>query len=158
MKKIQQGFTLIGILAAIAIPAYQDYTIRAQASEGLAMAGATKAAVAESFSQSGVWPANNAAAGIGAAADITGKYVASISVGTGTITITYGNQVNAAINNETLGLQPMASVNNDVIWVCGRKAAPAGAVATAGGTTSIAASAQTSAGLLAKYLPAVCRA
>ena len=167
MKKIQKGFTLIelmivvaiiGILAAIAIPAYQDYTIRAQVSEGLAMAGATKAAVAESFSQSGVWPADNVAAGIGVATDITGKYVAGIAVGLGTITITYGNQANAKIATATLGLQPMASVNNDVVWVCGFKAAPAGTNATAGGTTSPAAAGQTNALMLPKYLPAVCRA
>ena len=167
MKKIQKGFTLIelmivvaiiGILAAIAIPAYQDYTIRAQVSEGLAMAGATKAAVAESFSQSGIWPLDNAAAGIGVATDITGKYVAGIEVGLGTITITYGNQVNAKIAGESLGLQPMASVNNDVVWVCGFKVAPAGASAVAGTTTSPDASAVTSGGMLPKYLPAVCRA
>ena len=71
MKTIQKGFTLIelmivvaiiGILAAIAIPAYQDYTIRAQVTEGLNLAGAVKAAVAETSRSTGAWPANNAAA------------------------------------------------------------------------------------------------
>ncbi|MCZ6536355.1 MAG: prepilin-type N-terminal cleavage/methylation domain-containing protein, partial [Gammaproteobacteria bacterium] len=73
MKKIQQGFTLIelmivvaiiGILAAIAIPAYQDYTIRAQVTEGLNLSAALKASVSEEFADSGLWPANLAALGI----------------------------------------------------------------------------------------------
>jgi type IV pilus assembly protein PilA len=165
--KLQKGFTLIelmivvaiiGILAAIAIPAYQDYTIRSQVSEGLAMAGASKAAVAETFAQNGTWPANNAAAGVGNATDITGKYVDSITVSDGTLTIQYGGQANSAINGQTLGLQPLRSNNNDVVWVCGRRAAPSNAVASAGSTTSGDASAATSTGLLNKYLPAACRA
>ena len=84
MKQVQKGFTLIelmivvaiiGILAAIAIPAYQDYTIRAQASEGLAMASATKAAVAEYYADKGTWPADDGAAGG------TGDWAGPISVG-----------------------------------------------------------------------------
>ena len=67
MKRIQSGFTLIelmivvaiiGILAAIAIPAYQDYVIRSQVTEALAMAGAAKASVAEFYANRGEWPAN----------------------------------------------------------------------------------------------------
>jgi len=166
-KQIQKGFTLIelmivvaiiGILAAIAIPAYQDYTIRSQVSEGLAMAGAAKAAVAETFAQNGTWPLTNAAAGVGDATTITGKYVTQIEIDTGTITITYGGQANSKIATQTLALQPLASANNDVVWVCGQKAAPSNASATAGSTTSLAASAETSAGMLSKYLPAACRA
>ena len=68
MKKVQQGFTLIelmivvaiiGILAAVAIPAYQDYTIRAQVSEGLTLAGQAKSAVSEYYSEHGAWPNGN---------------------------------------------------------------------------------------------------
>jgi type IV pilus assembly protein PilA len=126
MKKIQRGFTLIelmivvaiiGILAAIAIPAYQDYTIRAQVTEGLNLAAAAKAAVAETFAQRGTWPVANVNAGLSAAASITGKYVTSVTVATGGITIAYGDQANAAIGTKTLGLRPGRSVNNDVVWV-----------------------------------------
>ena len=160
MKKIQKGFTLIelmivvaiiGILAAIAIPAYQDYTIRAQVTEGLNIAGAVKASVAETFAQTGTWPAANANAGVGAATDIRGKYVQSVTVNAGGITINYGTQANAAINGQTLGLRPALSVNNDIAWVCGNRATPAG-------TTVVAASVgTTSAGMLDKYLPQTCR-
>src|SRR5687768_17953843 len=103
MTKLQKGFTLIelmivvaiiGILAAIAIPAYQDYTIRAQVSEGLNLAAAAKAAVAETFLNRGAAPANRTQAGMSATAtDTRGKYVASVEVDDGVITIVYGNEV-----------------------------------------------------------------
>ena len=88
MKK-QQGFTLIelmivvaiiGILAAIAIPAYQDYTIRAQVSEGLNLAAGAKSAITEYFQDRGVLPANNADAGISQAASIAGNYASAVRV------------------------------------------------------------------------------
>ena len=87
MKSLQKGFTLIelmivvaiiGILAAVALPAYQDYTARAQMSEAMSLAGGQKGAMSEYHSNKGVWPANNADAGIAPATDIKGKYVAKI--------------------------------------------------------------------------------
>src|SRR5690349_11920233 len=106
MTKLQKGFTLIelmivvaiiGILAAIAIPAYQDYTIRAQVSEGMNLAAAAKAAVAETFLNRGVAPANRTAAGMSAnQGDTRGKYVSSVGIANGVITITYGG---AEVNN-----------------------------------------------------------
>ncbi len=103
LKSVQKGFTLIelmiviaiiGILAAIAIPAYQDYTVRAQVTEGLNLAGDLKAAVAEDFANTGAWAPTEQTLGIVEGAK-TGKYVADVDVGTGTITITYGLQANA---------------------------------------------------------------
>ena len=165
MKTMQKGFTLIelmivvaiiGILAAIAIPAYQDYTIRSQVTEGLNLAGASKAAVAETFAQTGTWPADNQAAGIvdetGAELIPTGKYVSSVAIEDGTIIITYGNQVNAKINGKTLSLKPLVSVNDDVIWLCGDSNAPSGASEASTGNSAAA-----STDVSDKYLPASCR-
>ena len=161
MSKIQKGFTLIelmivvaiiGILAAIAIPAYQDYTIRAQVTEGLNLASAVKAGVSETFANTGAWPADLTAAGGNAAVPPSGKYVQSVTVGTGTITITYGLQANSVITGLTVGLQPKVSANNDVIWVCGYHAAPAGAQDPASGAAPAPANT-----LPPKYLPQNCR-
>ena len=132
MKK-QQGFTLIelmivvaiiGILAAIAIPAYQDYTIRAQVSEGLNLAGGAKAAVTEYYQDSGELATTNDEAGLETNTEIQGKYVDQIGVGgdgsgvDGEIEIQYGNSVNATISGDTLLLTPDTTNSGSVVWTC----------------------------------------
>ena len=170
MKKLQQGFTLIelmivvaiiGILAAIAIPAYQDYTIRAQVSEGMSLAAAAKAAVAESFLNRGVPPANRLAAGMTATpADTQGKYVASVAVVNGNILITYGNEANAQIDTESLGLSPYESGDLSVVWKCGAAAPPNGLSLMGSSVTAAADLDNGSLGDTAafnRYLPSACR-
>jgi len=133
MKKIQQGFTLIelmivvaiiAILAAIALPAYQDYTIRAQVSECTVLADGSKTAVAEFFTNTGRMPINNASAGVAAAASITGNYVTQTVVANGLITCTYGNQANTRIAGSTLSLSPNTVGGGSVIWACNSAIAP----------------------------------
>lgn len=132
MRKVQQGFTLIelmivvaiiGILAAIAIPAYSDYTIRAQVSEGLNLSAGAKAAVTEFFQDRGTFPTGNVNAGLAAAGTIQGNYVSQVQVqnGTGLIFITYSNtapqEANAAINGAVLQLSPVTNAGS-VDWNC----------------------------------------
>ena len=173
MTKLQKGFTLIelmivvaiiGILAAIAIPAYQDYTIRAQVSEGMNLAAAAKAAVAEYYLNRGRAPVNRLEAGMSPTdTDTSGKYVKSIGVTNGTILITYGNESNSvlAATNQTLALTPYETPDRSVAWRCGAAQQPNGTNLLGTGSTSVAAYPANGGSLgataMQKYLPAACR-
>ncbi len=130
MKKVQQGFTLIelmiviaiiGILAAIAVPAYQDYTIRAKVGEGLSLASAAKVGIAEYRSATNSWPDDNPEAGISGSASISGDYVRSVAVtdggANGIITITYNGSVGGDVSNGTLTLRATDN-SGSYSWEC----------------------------------------
>ena len=135
---------IIAILAAIAIPAYQDYVIRSQVSEGLSLAEGSKTAIAEFYSSKGYFPTTNASAGVATPDSIVGNYVTRVAItGTaanGTITVTYGRQANTAITAagaNKLVLQGTAQASNGSFsWTCN----------TVAGTT-----------LITKYRPVICR-
>jgi type IV pilus assembly protein PilA len=173
MKTMQKGFTLIelmiviaiiGILAAIAIPAYQNYLIRSQVTEGLSLADGYKTAISEFYAQYGAFPSGVSAGGLAPTAGAAcggsiaapatssaGKY-STVTIGAcGQIQITYGLASNAKlIANPILDITPGGDTNNDVIWVCGKAAVPASA-------TNPAPAADTSS-VLAQYLPSACHA
>lgn len=144
--QLQKGFTLIelmivvaiiGILAAIALPAYQDYTARSQVSEALSLAGGARTAVTEYWTSKGAMPTSNALAGLAADTSISGNYVNSVAVGAnGLITATMkGSGVASGLASKTLALSPTTSTGA-VTWKC-----------KAGATN----------GIDAKYLPSSCR-
>ncbi|WP_376694292.1 pilin [Wenzhouxiangella sp. EGI_FJ10409] len=123
------GFTLIelmivvailAILMALAVPAYQDYTIRAQVSEGMSLAEGAKAAVWDYWSNEGTFPADNDAAGLEEPADIKGEYVSELRIDNGEIQITFGaTNANAAISGDTLILSPVgAATDASMNWNC----------------------------------------
>jgi type IV pilus assembly protein PilA len=167
MKSVQKGFTLIelmivvaiiGILAAIAIPAYQDYTIRAQVTEGLNLADATKVAVADFYTQNGSWPAAGlqtvAPTGLGFSAPATGKYSTVDIIANGIIEAKYaGALVNQklATGGNLLAMVPYVSSNGDLIWQCGRGAIPTNNIPTASTDSGTITT------VPAKWLPASCK-
>lgn len=145
--KTMHGFTLIelmivvaivAILAAIAIPAYQDYLIRSQVTEGASLSSGAKTAVEEEFANTGVPPTTNGAVGLPAANTIIGNYVSGVAIGNGgVITATYSSaapqRANAIINGTTLVLTPTFN-GGSTSWSCVNSTVPP------------------------QYLPSICRA
>ncbi|HFA5281516.1 TPA: pilin, partial [Neisseria gonorrhoeae] len=130
MNTLQKGFTLIelmiviaivGILAAVALPAYQDYTARAQVSEAILLAEGQKSAVTEYYLNHGKWPENNDSAGVASSpTDIKGKYVKEVEVKNGVVTATMKSDgVNKEIKDKKLSLWARRQ-DGSVKWFCGQ--------------------------------------
>ena len=132
MIRKQQGFTLIelmivvaiiGILASVAIPLYNNYVIRTQVAEGLHLTASAKIAAEEYFQGTGLFATTNASAGLPAANTITGNYVSQVQlIAGGNIQVTFGNRVHPDINGTTVSLTPN-STGGSVSWTCVRGAA-----------------------------------
>ncbi|HEZ5781221.1 TPA: pilin [Neisseria meningitidis] len=129
MNTLQKGFTLIelmiviaivGILAAVALPAYQDYTARAQVSEAILLAEGQKSAVTEYYLNHGEWPGNNSSAGVASSSKIKGKYVQKVEVNNGVVTAT---MLSSGVNNEIKGKKLSLWAkrqDGSVKWFCGQ--------------------------------------
>ncbi|HFB8769798.1 TPA: pilin [Neisseria gonorrhoeae] len=130
MNTLQKGFTLIelmiviaivGILAAVALPAYQDYTARAQVSEAILLAEGQKSAVTGYYLNHGEWPKDNTSAGVASpASNIKGKYVQKVEVNNGVVTATMASSnVNKEIKDKRLSLWAKRQ-DGSVKWFCGQ--------------------------------------
>ncbi|HGG7961377.1 TPA: pilin [Neisseria meningitidis] len=161
MNTLQKGFTLIelmiviaivGILAAVALPAYQDYTARAQVSEAILLAEGQKSAVTEYYLNHGIWPGDNSSAGVASSTDIKGKYVAGVKVEKGVITATMASSnVNNEIKDKKLSLWATRQ-DGSVKWFCGQPVTRANASADA-----VKADTATTKKIDTKHLPSTCR-
>ncbi|HEZ3029273.1 TPA: pilin [Neisseria meningitidis] len=161
MNTLQKGFTLIelmiviaivGILAAVALPAYQDYTARAQVSEAILLAEGQKSAVTEYYLNHGEWPKNNTSAGVATSSEIKGKYVKSVEVKNGVVTATMlSTGVNKEIQGKKLSLWAKRQ-DGSVKWFCGQPVTRTDAKAD-----TVAADNTGNKKTNTKHLPSTCR-
>ena len=161
MLNRSRGFTLIelmivvaiiGILASLAVAAYQTYTVRSQISEGINFAAGARVPIVDAYTNGGVAPANRAATGMTPlATDSRGSYVSSVEITNGRIDITFGGPLaHQDIIGQTVSVTPYETADNTVVWRCGNAPAPAGSLLT-GGARHVAPS------LDVRYLPGNCR-
>ncbi|ENV5725243.1 pilin, partial [Neisseria gonorrhoeae] len=166
MNTLQKGFTLIelmiviaivGILAAVALPAYQDYTARAQVSEAILLAEGQKSAVTEYYLNHGKWPEDNTSAGVASSpTDIKGKYVEKVEVAKGVVTATMKSDgVNKEIKGKKLSLWAKRQ-DGSVKWFCGQPVKRDDGKAKAG-NDDVAKDDAAGKKIDTKHLPSTCR-
>ncbi|EMT1341900.1 pilin [Neisseria gonorrhoeae] len=165
MNTLQKGFTLIelmiviaivGILAAVALPAYQDYTARAQVSEAILLAEGQKSAVTEYYLNHGIWPKDNTSAGVANPTEIKGKYVQKVEVNNGVVTATMASSnVNNEIKDKRLSLWAKRQAGS-VKWFCGQPVTRTEANAK-DDTVTAANDAGNGTNIETKHLPSTCR-
>ena len=162
IQKHSAGFTLIelmivvaiiGILASLAVSAYQTYTVRAQVAEGLNMAAGAKVPITDAYTQDGVAPATRVEAGMSPnATDTSGSYVSGVAIVNGRIDISFGGPLaHQDIVGETLSVTPYETAGNTVAWRCGNAPAPGGGALLNGGAGHLAPTVDN------RYLPSACR-
>ena len=159
-----RGFTVIeliivvailGILASIAVTAYQTYTVRAQVAEALNLAASAKAPVVDAYNITGMPAADRAAAGMTPlATDTQGKFVTQVNIDNGRVDITFGNNAHQDILGDTISATPYITADGTIIWRCGAAPAPVDGVLLTGGGVAAAHQAPT---IDSRYLPSGCR-
>lgn len=159
MMRYYKGFTLIelmiviaiiGILASLAISAYQTYLVRTQVTEAINLAAGIKASIVDAYANDGAPPADRVEAGLSAApGDTQGSYVSQLDIANGRVELMFGNEAHADIQGENLYLTPYVTAGNTINWRCGNAPPPPGNIMTGAVYTATT--------IDSRYLPAACR-
>ena len=166
MDRQDKGFTLIelmivvaiiGILASLAISAYQTYTVRAQVAEAINMAGAAQVAVVDAYNDTGAPPAGRSEAGMTpTATDTKGSYVLQVDVDTGRVDVMMGNRAHAEVSGKLVSFTPYLSRSGGVVWRCGAAAQPGDTIPMQDAAGSVV-STYVESTIAERYLPSSCR-